>query len=86
MAQPNSSPNSSQDPDNGSTVRQIAIAMELPFMIVAPVVLGGAVGFFLDRWLHTKPILMIVLGLAGVVMGIYDALKTASASDKPLGK
>jgi F0F1-type ATP synthase assembly protein I len=47
--------------------------------------LGGAIGYFLDRWLHTKPWLMIVLGFCGVGIGLFDALRTASAGDKKNG-
>jgi ATP synthase protein I len=76
------SPDSKQPEDTGGTVKQIALAFQLPFTLVGPVVLGGAIGYFLDRWLHTKPYLMLVLGMAGVVAGIRDALKSASAQDK----
>lgn len=76
----------SQDPPEskgpGTAIRQAALAFELPVMLVAPALIGGAIGYFLDRWLHTRPILMIVLGLCGVVLGIRDALKAASAGDK----
>jgi ATP synthase protein I len=68
--------------DSGGTAKQIALALELPFMVVAPVILGGVIGFFVDRWLHTKPLFLIVLGILGVVVGIRDALKTADAQDK----
>ena len=73
-------PSSSKGP--GGAVKQIALALELPFLLVAPVVAGGVLGFFLDRWLHTKPILMIVLGILGVVLGIRDVVKLASAGEK----
>ncbi|MGC1829871.1 MAG: AtpZ/AtpI family protein [Candidatus Acidiferrales bacterium] len=77
---------SSADPkrpdDTGGTIKQMALAFQLPFTLVAPVVLGGAIGYFLDRWLHTKPYLMLVLGILGVVAGVLDALKSASAEDK----
>ncbi len=76
------SPDSKRPEDTGGTVKQIALAFQLPFTLVGPVVLGGAIGYFLDRWLHTKPYLMLVLGMAGVVAGIRDALKSASAQDK----
>ena len=59
-----------------------AIAWTLPFTLVVPMVVGGAVGYFLDRWLHTKPAFMLVLGLLGVGIGIRDALKTAKLLDK----
>jgi ATP synthase protein I len=66
----------------GGSVNQIALAMELPFLLIGPVVLGGAIGYFLDRWLHTKPIFLLVLGVGGVVIGILDAIKIANAQDK----
>jgi ATP synthase protein I len=55
--------------------RQFAMAMELPFVIVSAVVVGGLVGFFLDRWLHTKPYLMLLLGFLGFFGGLRDVLR-----------
>jgi ATP synthase protein I len=79
----------SQDPapnkNSAGAIKQIALAMELPFLLVGPAVLGGAIGYFVDRWLHTKPWVMIVLGLSGVGVGLFDAVRTASAGDKKNG-
>lgn len=72
----------SQDKNSGGTVRQMALPFELPFILVGPVVLGGAVGYFLDRWLHTKPLLLIVLGIMGVAVGVREAVEGATALDK----
>ena len=58
--------------------RQFAMAMELPFVIVAAVAVGGVIGFFLDRWLHTKPYLMLVLGFLGFFGGLRDVLRRVS--------
>lgn len=58
--------------------RQFAMAMELPFVIVAAVALGGVIGFFLDRWLHTKPYLMLVLGFLGFFGGMRDVIRRVS--------
>jgi ATP synthase protein I len=69
----------------GGAFRQVALAMELPFILVGPAVVGGAVGFLLDRWLHTKPWIMLVLGLCGVGLGLRDTLKAASRSEKNNG-
>jgi ATP synthase protein I len=74
--------NDSPEKDRGGTAKQIALAFELPFMLVGPVVLGGAMGYFLDRWLHSKPLLLIVLGILGVIVGVRDAVKIAGAQDK----
>jgi ATP synthase protein I len=55
--------------------RQFAQAMELPFVLVAAVLVGGAIGYFLDRWLHTKPVLMMIFGGIGFVAGVRDVLR-----------
>jgi ATP synthase protein I len=55
--------------------RQFAIAMELPFILVSAIVVGGLVGFFLDRWLHTAPYLMLILGFLGFFGGLRDVLR-----------
>lgn len=68
--------------DPGGTIRQIALAFELPFVLVGPVVAGGVIGYLLDRWLHSKHWLLIVLGLLGVVVGVLEAVKIASVQDK----
>jgi len=77
---------SSEDPDSskGSAggAKAMAIAWTLPFTLVVPMVLGGAVGYGLDRWLHTKPAFLLILGLAGLALGIRDVLKSASLLDK----
>jgi ATP synthase protein I len=55
--------------------RQFAIAMELPFILVSAIVVGGLIGFFLDRWLHTAPYLMLILGFLGFFGGLRDVLR-----------
>ena len=59
---------------------QAAMAMELPFVLVAAVVVGGLIGYFLDRWLHTKPWLLILFGGAGFYAGVRDVLRRLSGS------
>jgi ATP synthase protein I len=59
----------------GGSVRQFAMALELPFLIVGAVLAGGFVGWLLDRWLHTSPWLMIALGSVGFAAGLRDLLK-----------
>jgi len=54
----------------------------LPFDLVVPMVLLGGAGYLLDRWLHTRHILMLVLGFAGLGIGLRAAMKTASLLDK----
>jgi len=55
--------------------RQFAMAMEMPFVIVSAIIVGGLIGFFLDRWLHTRPFLMLILGFLGFFGGLRDVLR-----------
>ena len=59
---------------------QAAIAMELPFVLVAAVVVGGLLGYFLDHWLHTKPVFLLVLGGIGFYAGVRDVLRRLAGS------
>jgi F0F1-type ATP synthase assembly protein I len=58
-----------------SASQQFAMAMELPFILVGCIVVGGAIGYFLDVWLHTKPAMMLVFGAIGFVAGLRDVLR-----------
>jgi len=52
-----------------------AIAMELPFTLVGAILLAGGAGYLLDRWLHTKPLVMLILGGLGFVAGIREVIR-----------
>jgi F0F1-type ATP synthase assembly protein I len=52
-----------------------AIAMELPFTFAGAILLAGGSGYLLDRWLHTKPIFMLVLGLLGFIAGVREVIR-----------
>jgi len=54
---------------------QAAIALELPFVLVSAMVVGGLLGYFLDRWLHTKPIFLLIMGGIGFFAGVRDVLR-----------
>jgi ATP synthase protein I len=54
---------------------QAAIAMELPFVLVSAIIVGGLLGYFLDHWLHTKPLFLLVLGGIGFYAGVRDVLR-----------
>ena len=74
----------SQDPSppkrpGGAT--QMALAMELPFLLAGGALVGGLFGYLLDRWLHTKPWLMILIGAVGFAVGLRDMLKRLDKSD-----
>jgi ATP synthase protein I len=51
------------------------LAMELPFTLVGAIVLGGFLGYLLDRWLHTWPWLTVVVGGFGFVGGVVEVVR-----------
>jgi F0F1-type ATP synthase assembly protein I len=55
--------------------------MELPFLLVGGALVGGLLGFLLDRWLHTKPILMLILGGLGFIASVRDMLRRLQKND-----
>ena len=72
---------SSTGPKKGNNFsNQFAMAMELPFVLVGAVLLGGLLGYFLDLWLHTKPALMLVFGGLGFFAGVRDVMRRLPGS------
>jgi ATP synthase protein I len=65
--------------------KAFAIAWSLPFQLIVPPLVGGGIGYLLDRWLHTKPALMLVLGLLGFILGLREVIKAAALLDKKDG-
>jgi ATP synthase protein I len=51
------------------------MALELPFVLVSAIVVGGLIGYALDKWLHTKPVFLLILGAIGFYAGLRDVLR-----------
>jgi ATP synthase protein I len=77
-ASPSSQPPKKR-PDSSSS--QYATALELPLVMVSAIVVGGFFGYLIDRWLHTKPIVMLILGCLGFYVGVRDVLRRVSQGD-----
>ena len=52
-------------------------AFKLGTELVAAVAVGSIIGFILDNWFGTKPLLIILFFLFGSAAGIYNVIKTA---------
>jgi len=53
----------------------VAVAMELPFTLVGAIGVGVVLGYFLDRWLHTRALFMILLGALGFIAGVREVIR-----------
>ena len=61
-----------------------ALAMELPFTLVGALAVAVALGYFLDRWLHTKPIFTLIFGVLGFFAGVREVIRRLpGSSDGP---
>ena len=71
--------------DKGKLIRQIASYSTLGLEMGLSVAVGAILGYYLDKWLHTDPWLLIVFLIFGVIAGfrsLYRALKRLEREDK----
>lgn len=55
------------------TYQEILNASTVGMALVSGVVIGGAMGFFLDNWLNTSPWLLFIFIVFGFIAGIKNA-------------
>jgi len=56
-------------------VANVTTATELPFVLVACTVVGGALGIGIDRLIHAGPLGMLVGGALGFFAGVREILR-----------
>ena len=67
-----------------SNAASIGKALKISTELVAAVVVGSTIGFLLDNWFGTKPLLIICFFFIGVAAGISNVFKTAKKMHKKL--
>lgn len=70
--------------DDGSRGKAMGMAFRVATDLVAGVFVGGAIGYFLDQWLGTAPILLIVFLLLGIAAGLLNSVRAAQRMQKDL--
>ncbi len=55
------------------TYQEILNASTVGMALVSGVVIGGAMGYFLDNWLNTSPWLLFIFIVFGFIAGIKNA-------------
>jgi len=60
----------------------LGVAFKMSTELVAAVLIGTFIGFILDSWFDTKPILIIIFFLMGVAAGITNVFRSAKNMQK----
>ena len=59
-------------------------AFKLGTELVAAVVVGTIIGFILDNWFDTKPLLIIIFFLFGAIAGIINVFRAAKRMQRDI--
>ena len=70
--------------NKSSNAASLGKALKISTELVASVVVGSTIGFLLDNWFGTKPLLIICFFFIGVAAGILNVFKSAKKMQKKL--
>jgi ATP synthase protein I len=56
--------------------------MELPFVLIACILVGGGLGYLLDKKLATTPLFVLLLGFLGFGAGIWEIIRRVKSVKK----
>ena len=60
----------------------LGLAFRISTELVAAVFVATFIGYYLDKWLGTKPIFIIILFIVGVAAGIFNVVRSAKMINK----
>ena len=67
---------------NNNPSSNLGLAFKMSTELVSAVVVGTIIGFILDGWFGTKPWLILIFFLVGVIAGIMNVIKSAKKMQK----
>ncbi len=70
--------------NSSSNAETLGKALKISTELVASVVVGSIIGFLLDNWFDTKPLLTICFFIMGVAAGILNVFRSAKKMQKKL--
>ena len=70
--------------NKSSNAASLGKALKISTELVAAVVVGSTIGFLLDNWFDTKPILIICFFFMGTAAGILNVFKSAKKMHKKI--
>ena len=69
--------------ERAATASAISMAVRAASEFAAAIVVGGLIGWQLDRWLGTKPAFLIAFFLLGAVAGVWNVIRATSPKGPP---
>ena len=66
-----------EEKKSGSNATSFGKALKISTELVSAVVVGSTIGFLLDNWFDTKPLLIISFFFMGVAAGILNVFRSA---------
>mgnify|MGYP001300547186 CR=1 FL=1 len=73
-----------QKENTSANAASLGKALKISTELVASVVVGSTIGFLLDNWFDTKPLLTICFFIMGVAAGILNVFRSAKKMQKKL--
>jgi ATP synthase protein I len=70
----------------GARGRSMSLAFRIATELVAGVFVGGLLGWALDNWLGTAPILLIVCLLLGIAGALLNSVRAAKKMQEPFSR
>ena len=71
--------------DRRQASKGAGIGMRIGIELLAAVLVGGAIGLFIDRWLNTSPIFLLAFVVLGFAAGVMDVLRILKGLDTSVG-
>ncbi len=68
--------------DQNKKVSPLGVAMKMGTEFVAAVFVASFIGFYIDKWLETTPVFIIVLFIIGSVAGIFNVVRSSKMINK----
>ena len=73
-----------EENNRGTNAASLGKALKISTELVAAVVVGTTIGFLLDSWFDTKPMLTICFFFMGVAAGMLNVFRSAKKMHKKL--
>lgn len=84
-AQEESHPHQAKSASSGVDTQGVGFALRAGIEVVVALLVGFGLGYFLDGFLGTRPVLMIIIGFLGLGAGVSNIYRMLNKMDDTVG-